>query len=139
MSAFGRTSNARIDTCHPDIQRLFREVVKVFDCTVIEGRRTDARQVQLFAQGRTEPGDIVTFADGVVKKSNHQTRAPEVLSRAIDIVPYFAEPPHVRWDDLHRFNRFAGFVEATALMIGVTIRWGGDFKKFKDWPHWELF
>jgi len=138
MPAFGKTSNKRLDTCHLDIQRLFREVVKRFDCKVIEGRRTDARQAKLYAQGRTAPGKIVTYADGVTKLSNHQTDEPDGLSTAIDIVPYFSEAPHVRWGDTERFHRFAGFVEAHALAMGIRIRWGGDFKRFKDWPHWEL-
>lgn len=139
MPAFGQRSNTELDTTHPDIQRLFREVVKHFDCSVLEGLRTDQRQAELYAQGRTEPGEIVTNCDGVRKKSRHQAKKRGAKSRAIDAVPYFAEKPHVRWDDTNRFYRFAGFVEATALRLGIKIRWGGDFKSLKgDSPHWEL-
>lgn len=41
---------------------------------VTDGARTDERQAELFAQGRTTPGPIVTYADGVRNRSNHQLR-----------------------------------------------------------------
>jgi len=138
MPRFGRTSNRRLDTCHLSLGLLFREVVKVFDCSVLEGLRTDARQAQLWAQGRTEPGNIVTYCDGVRKKSNHQAKEPGDLSLAIDIAPYYAEPPHIRWDDDTRFYRFAGTVETLARVMDIDLTWGGDFRRLKDLPHWEL-
>lgn len=141
MPHFGRTSNANLDTCHPDIQRLFREVVKVFDCSVTYGVRETEEQQALFAKGRTEPGEIVTYCDGITKKSNHQAKE-DGWAWAADVAPYFAEAPHIRWKDEKRFHRFAGFVEAKALELGIKIRWGGDFRRrgkpWPDLPHWEL-
>jgi len=138
MPAFGRTSNRRLDTCHPDLQRLFREVVKVFDCSVLYGVRTTEEQQALWAKGRTGPGEIVTYCDGIIKKSNHQAREEGGLSLAADVVPYYAEPPHIRWDDDTRFYRFAGVVEAYAWAMALNLKWGGDFRRLKDLPHWEL-
>ena len=139
MPSFSRSSNGNLDTCHPDLQRLFREVVKHFDCKVLEGLRTAKRQAGLYAKGRTAPGPVVTNCDGVTSKSDHQAREGEDFSRAVDVVPYFAKKPHIRWEDTNRFYRFAGFVEATALRLGIKVRWGGDFKSLKgDSPHWEL-
>jgi peptidoglycan L-alanyl-D-glutamate endopeptidase CwlK len=59
----------------------------------------------------------------------------------VDVVPY-----PVDWSDLSRFYHFAGFVNATAIALGIAVRWGGDWngdmrfreEKFKDLPHWEL-
>jgi len=111
-------------------------VVKVMDCTILEGRRTDARQGQLWAQGRTEPGQIVTYCDGIIKKSNHQAKS-DGWSWAADVAPW-----PIDWEDEPRFYRFAGFVEATALRLGIKVKWGGDFKRggkpWPDTPHWEL-
>ena len=56
-----------------DLQTLFKFVVKHFDCTVTSGFRTVEKQQSLYAQGRTKPGKIVTNADGVISKSNHQS------------------------------------------------------------------
>ena len=44
MPRFGRTSLKRLNTCDEDLQALFKEVVKYFDCSVIEGHRNEARQ-----------------------------------------------------------------------------------------------
>lgn len=137
MPAFGKTSEARLATCHPDLQRLFREVVKWFDCTVLEGHRSVERQQDLYASGRTKPGPILTKCDGVTVLSKHN-REP---SLAVDVAPY-----PVDWQDRDRFYFFAGFVKATALMLEIPVRWGGDWdgdtevrdERFVDLPHWEL-
>lgn len=42
-------------------------------CWISEGFRTLARQKELYAQGRTKPGPIVTEKDGVNRPSNHQS------------------------------------------------------------------
>ena len=132
MPRFSKASESRLETCHPDLRRLFREVVKHFDCSILEGVRTEDRQQELFAQGRTEPGNIVTYCDGITRKSNHQAKS-DGWSWAVDAAPY-----PIDWKDINRFHRFAGFVEAIAYNLGMPIKWGGDFKKFKDLPHWEL-
>ena len=134
MPHFSRSSWSKLETCHEDLQRLFCDVVRNFDCKVIEGHRTTARQQDLFAQGRTRPGPIVTNCDGVNKKSRHQT-SPSV---AVDVVPYFADVPHIRWDDRDSFFELAGFVQATAIKLGIRIRWGGHWSRFPDLPHWEV-
>ena len=41
---------------------------------VVEGVRTTKRQQEHYAKGRTKPGKIVTHADGVRKKSDHQAK-----------------------------------------------------------------
>ena len=134
MPSFSNRSNARLDTCHEDLQELFREVVKYFDCTIIEGHRSSMRQADLYAQGRTRPGKIVTHKDGVTNKSKHQT-SPSI---AVDVVPYFAKQPHIRWDDANRFHEMAGFVQAFALGMNIKTKWGGHWRRFVDLPHWQI-
>lgn len=137
MPRFGRTSNARLNTAHPDLQRLFREVVKTFDCRVIFGHRSVAEQQELYAQGRTEPGQIVTNIDGVTRLSMHN-HSP---SLAVDVVPY-----PVNWSDTNRMRYFAGWVMCKAQDMGIPLRWGGDWdsdtdlsdQTFIDLPHFEL-
>ena len=132
MPRFSTLSLERLETCHPDLQRLFRGVVLDFDCKVLEGARSVERQQRLYAQGRTEPGNLVTFCDGITRKSNHQPKA-DGWSHAIDVVPY-----PIDWQDINRFYRFAGFVQCRAIMLGISVKWGGDFTRLKDLPHWEL-
>ena len=129
MPAFGARSRERLASCHPDLQRLFNEVVKGFDCAVIYGHRTVEEQQDLYAQGRTKPGKIVTKLDGVSKRSKHN----ESPSLAVDVVPY-----PIDWDDLDAFRDLADHTKRVARDLGIGVVWGGDWSRFRDYPHWEL-
>lgn len=130
MFKFGKTSKAKLATCHPDLQKICNEVIKIYDFSVLEGRRTLAQQKKYFKEGKSK-------LDGVNKKSKHQSRP----SRAIDIAPF-----PIDFNDTKRFYFLAGLVIAEANKLGIKIRWGGswngsfDFKqnKFNDLPHFEL-
>ena len=137
MPAFSKSSAAKLASCDPQLQRLFLEVVKHFDCTVLEGHRSVERQQRLYAQGRTAPGPIVTQVDGVRSRGKHNFSP----SRAIDVAPY-----PVAWADTERMTYFAGFVMGVARQLGIRVRWGGDWdqdtqtadERFRDLPHFEL-
>ena len=53
MPHFGKKSKERLATCHEDLQKVFNEVIKVVDCSVLEGHRDERRQEQLFSEGKT--------------------------------------------------------------------------------------
>jgi peptidoglycan L-alanyl-D-glutamate endopeptidase CwlK len=129
MYKFSKTSQARLDTCHPKLKQLFEEVIKVADITIVSGMRTPEEQLELYKQGRTEPGNIVTNLDGYNKKSKHN----ENPSLAVDVVPY-----PVDWNDIDRFIELSHTVKTLAHHLGIEIQWGGDWKTFKDYPHWQL-
>jgi peptidoglycan L-alanyl-D-glutamate endopeptidase CwlK len=134
MPEFGERSKRELATAHPDLQRLFTEVIKDFDVTILEGRRTTERQQALYAQGRTAKGRIVTYADGVTHLSNHQRTDTAGRGLAVDVAPW-----PIDWDDESRFYRLAGFVQATALHLGIHVEWGGDWPgKKRDLPHWQV-
>jgi peptidoglycan LD-endopeptidase CwlK len=129
MPKFGAKSSAQLLTCHPDLQRVFNEVVKRWDCTVIEGARTVAQQEENMRRGVSQ-----TMA------SKH-IPGPDGYSRAADVAPF-----PVDWQDSERFRAFGGYVLGTADMLGVSLIWGGDWngnrdfkdQKFIDLPHFEL-
>lgn len=137
MPTFSRKSAAALASCDPRLQRVFNEVVKHFDCTIVEGHRSVARQQALYAQGRTAPGPVVTQVDGVRNKGKHNY----LPSRAVDVVPY-----PVDWADAQRMHYFAGFVMGVAGSMGIALRWGGDWdrdtqtadERFRDLPHFEV-
>ena len=89
---------------------------------VVSGCRTVSEQQSLYAQGRTAPGRIVTYADGALKKSNHQSgRAADCCFVVGQQQPSWTGP----WDD------YGAAAEAYGL------NWGGRWKK-PDRPHVEL-
>ena len=128
MPHFGKKSKERLSTCHEDLQKVFNEVIKVVDCSILEGHRDERRQEKLYAEGKTK----VHYPMG-----RHNTKP----SRAVDVVPY-----PVDWDARERFHLFSGFVLGMASRMGITLRWGGDWNmnfnvddnKFDDFPHFEL-
>ena len=98
-----------------------------FPMRVVQGLRTTEEQKALFAQGRTTPGSIVTKADGVVNRSNHQA-AQDGLGRAADCA--FVVGGKVVWD-----GPWAAY-GANAMALGLV--WGGNFRSIVDRPHVEL-
>ena len=128
MPKFGKKSMSKLETCHEDLQQLFYQVIKQFDCSVLEGHRGEELQNKYFDEGKSK----VKFPKG-----RHNANP----SNAVDVVPY-----PVDWDDRERFHLFAGFVLGIASQMGISIRWGGDWNqnfevddnKFDDFPHFEL-
>ena len=84
-----------------------------------EGRRSLKRQQDLHAQGRTKPGDIVTDADGVSKRSKHQEQG-DGFHHAIDFV-FVTGKRGVTWEG--PWDVFGEVVRAHGL------KWGGDFRR----------
>ena len=132
MPKFSDTSTQKLDTVHRDLRVLFNYVIARRDCTVVSGLRTREEQAALYAKGRTEPGGIVTYADGVDKLSRHQQ------GTAVDVVPY----PEL-YADKEALIAFGNYVKgvADALYgagsISNRITWGGDWN-MKDYPHFEI-
>lgn len=128
MPRFSKRSRENLETCDPDLQRLFHAVIAGFDITVLCGHRTQVEQMKAYHEGRT------------------QRKWPESLhnqnpSRAIDVCPY-----PIDWEDRERFTLLAGYVLGIAETVGIRIRWGGDWNRnmevgdnrFDDLPHFEL-
>jgi peptidoglycan L-alanyl-D-glutamate endopeptidase CwlK len=126
MPKFSSKSRNRLDTCHDDIVRLFDEVIKERDCTIICGARTLEAQQQAFRDGFSK-------IDGIKEKSKHQIDEKNPKSHAVDVLPY-----PINWNDVKGHTEFAEFVLKKAAEMGIKIIWGGNWKKFKDRPHFEL-
>lgn len=134
MPTFSDKSKKYLSECHPDLQVIFNEVIKHFDCSVICGHRGAAEQNAAYEQGMSK----VQFPN-----SKHN----KVPAMAVDVVPY-----PVDWNDRERMYFFAGHVIAIAKKlkelgwIKSDIRWGGDWNQdtdtkketFKDLPHFEI-
>jgi peptidoglycan L-alanyl-D-glutamate endopeptidase CwlK len=128
MPSFGNTSTIRLNGCHNDLRRLFLEVVRKYDCSVLCGHRNEEDQHTAYITKRSKLD---------WDKSKHNSNP----STAIDVAPY-----PIDWEDLNRFYHFAGYVLATADEMDIKVRWGGDWdsdktfkdQNFNDLPHWEL-
>lgn len=119
MYEFSSRSIKNLDTCCDELQLLFSTVILNYDCTIIEGHRTMERQKELFREGKSK-----------TLGSKHLSSP----SNAVDVMPY-----PIDWSDQHGQHVFATKVLATAIDLGIKVRWGGSFKNFYDAPHWELY
>ncbi len=99
-----------------------------FVLMVTDGVRTVAQQQKLYAQGRTAPGRIVTRADGVTTRSNHQPHADD-WGHAVDCCFVVAGKPS--WDESNPWPLYGEMAKAIGL------KWGGDWST-PDRPHVEL-
>ncbi len=129
MPEFGSRSEARLATCHPDLQRVVRTAIEYGpDFSVLCGHRTREEQERCCREGRSQ----------LPWPRSLHNRQP---SLAVDIAPW-----PIDWDDLPRFIFLAGYIMATAHRLGVELRWGGDWdrdyeqsdERFRDLPHFEL-
>jgi len=94
---------------------------------VTQGLRTYAQQDALFAQGRTEPGHIVTNAKGGY--SNHN------FGCAVDVVPFLSgSVGELNWNTKSdQFMAMVGYLKAQGLA------WGGDWQgNLADYDHFQL-
>jgi peptidoglycan L-alanyl-D-glutamate endopeptidase CwlK len=116
----GTRSLSRLEGVHPDLVRVVKRAAAMssLDFTVLEGLRTTARQKQLFAQCATK-----------TMNSRHLT------GHAVDLAPMISG--EVRWD-WPLYHQLAAAVKQAAADEGVAVTWGGDWRSFKDGPHWEL-
>jgi len=126
MPEFSKASEARLKTCHPDLQAVCRELIKQYDFTVLCGRRGEAEQNAAY-EAKTSR---VRYPNSAHNKTP---------SLAVDIVPY-----PVDWDNLARFWEMIYRFDAVACVlrsrgeIQSRFEYGAFWPNFKDYPHIEI-
>lgn len=132
MPKFSQSSLEKLHTCHPILQNLFQEVIKHYDCTILEGHRNREDQDKAFEEGKSH----IKWPHG---KHNN------IPSLAVDVAPYPVDWSKERLN-IARFYYLAGIIRGVADQIGIKIRqgvdWDGDDiftdQRFHDLPHCEL-
>lgn len=118
-------SLTKLEGAHPDLVRVVKRAAALssIDFTVLEVLRTPARQKELVAKGASK-----------TLRSRHLPGA-DGKSRAIDIAPMDGGQVSWAWPLYHKL---APIIKQAAKDEGVPIEWGGDWKSFRDGPHWQL-
>lgn len=127
MRSWSKRSADNLQGIHPDLRKVMDRALTIspLDFTVIEGLRTVERQRELVSQGFSK-----------TMRSRHLT------GHAVDIWPI--DPATKRlvsgrdprlWDF---YDKLAPWVKKAAGEVGVPIEWGGDWRTFRDGPHFQL-
>lgn len=128
MTTLDRSSEARLKPVHPDLVRVIRRLAKdwtdpetgfVITC----GGRTVAEQKVMVAKGAS-----------TTMRSRHVI-APNGYAHAVDLAVTIHGK--VKWD-WPLYAKLSKAVKAAAAAEGVPVEWGGDWKTFKDGPHFQL-
>lgn len=119
----------RLVGVHPVLIGVIQSVFDEMDAEghpmfVVEGLRTDARQAELYAKGRTTPGPIVTYKNGTTNKSRHQPI--NGYGMAVDCAFVGPQP----FDPRHPWESYGEKLEQRGVI------WGGRWK-MADKPHAE--
>lgn len=137
--SLSQRSISNLRQVHPDLVAVVERAIQITeqDFIVIEGVRTQERQDELWAQGRTKPGPIVTWT----KDASSHGIGKDGYGHAVDICPF-----PVDWNDISKFDLIYVAMMAAAQELGVRLRYGGDWdmdgklreKGETDSPHFEL-
>jgi peptidoglycan L-alanyl-D-glutamate endopeptidase CwlK len=116
----GPRSVARLKGVHEDLVKVVERAIQIthVDFTVLEGLRDPLRQRKLVEAGASQ-----------TMNSRHLT------GHAVDLGAWVDE--EVRWD-WPLYHKIAQAMKAAAAEMNVPIVWGGDWRTFKDGPHFEL-
>jgi peptidoglycan LD-endopeptidase CwlK len=116
----GTRSRSRLKGVHADLVRTVERAIEItqVDFTVLEGMRGVARQKELVLAGASQ-----------TMNSRHLT------GHAVDLGALVGGK--VRWD-WPLYHLIADAMKRAASDLGVPLEWGGDWKSFKDGPHFQL-
>lgn len=120
MYKLGPRSVARLRGVHEDLVKVVERAIEIttVDFTVLEGLRDPLRQKKLVEAGASQ-----------TLNSRH------ITGHAVDLGAWVDE--EVRWD-WPLYYKIAEAMKAAAAELNVPIIWGGDWRTFKDGPHFEL-
>lgn len=115
-----KRSISNLEGIHRDLVLVILRAIEIteVDFAVIQGLRTPEQQAAYVASGASQTMD-----------SRHLT------GHAVDLAAYVGR--ELRWD-WPLYHKIALAVKQAAKELAIPIRWGGDWKKFPDGPHFEL-
>lgn len=120
MYKFSKRSLSNLKGVNPKLVKLMKEAIREspYDFMITCGVRTLSEQKRLVAQGKSK-----------TLKSYHLT------GNAVDIALIVNN--EVNWD-FALYGEVAKHIKKIAKEQGIKITWGGDWKTFKDGPHFQI-
>lgn len=119
MFKLSQRSIDRLNGVHPDLASVVKLAIErsEIDFMVTEGLRSKERQKELVAAGASK-----------TMNSRH------ITGHAVDLAAYVNG---IRWD-WPLYEKIAKAMKQAAYELNIKIEWGGDWKSFKDGPHFQI-
>jgi peptidoglycan L-alanyl-D-glutamate endopeptidase CwlK len=123
---WGKRSVTNISQCHPVLQELAHKSLETSprDFTIICGHRGMAEQNRAYAEGKS-------------KLKFPQSKHNSTPAMAFDFAPWPLD-----WTDITSFIEVGEHILQTFEQMPQStewdINWGGNWKRFKDYPHIEI-
>lgn len=121
---------------HPTVaekrdQLVARAEEKGIEVVITEGFRTIEEQEEIYERGRSEEGNIVTYAEGGESYHNYGLAIDFALRNKNE---------KVIWDTEYdgNGNGKSDWMEVVAIAKELGFDWGGDWRRFKDYPHFQM-
>lgn len=131
-------TSQRIEKLHPFVREEVAEIIAECDknltgkakVRITQGLRTFKEQDNLYSLGRTKPGKKVTNAKGGQSIHNY--------GFAVDIC-MMIDGKTASWDTVKDWDhdKVADWYECVKIFAKYGWDWGGNWKTFKDLPHFE--
>lgn len=128
----------RIEKLHPIVRKETKNIIEKCDnaltgrakVRITQGLRTFKEQDDLYAIGRTQPGKKVTNAKGGQSIHNY--------GLAVDIC-LIIDGKIASWDTVKDWDndKVTDWYECVKIFAKHGWDWGGNWKTFKDLPHFE--
>ncbi|ENH96451.1 peptidoglycan L-alanyl-D-glutamate endopeptidase CwlK [Gracilibacillus halophilus YIM-C55.5] len=121
---------------HPKVGQATEKLIKQSEdigisIIITDGLRSVEEQNAIYEQGRSQEGKIVTYAKGGESYHNY--------GLAVD---FALEPSdgQVIWDTEYdgNSNGQSDWMEVVDIAKSLGFSWGGDFSRFKDYPHLQM-
>ncbi len=117
---FSKRSRQNLKGVHPDLVKVVERALELteVDFVVVEGIRTLEKQRQYVESGASK-----------TMNSRHLT------GHAVDLIAWVDRT--VNWSLIY-YEKIAAAMKEAGRELGIPVEWGGDWKGFKDGPHFQL-
>lgn len=126
MYKFSKRSLNNLANVHPDLAEVFHRVIECtpYDFVITEGLRSKETQAKYVKEGKSK-----------TMNSKHLKQA-DGYSHALDIAVY-DEWDMITWVPDY-YEAVNDIVQIIADEMNVKITWGGNWRSFKDCPHFQI-
>lgn len=144
---FGERSLKNLEKVHPTFVKILEDALASpkcpWDVTITDGARTLAQQKEIYAQGRTKPGAIVTWTAPeksmhVIKKDGYGYAVDFIVCGYSDFSGNYKKfTTNKEVYKRSRLKEFAKHVINIARQQGYRVEWGGSWA-VDDSPHLQF-